>query len=198
MKKILMALVVVMVAGCASNSGQDYYVAMAAAARANADTQQARFQALSEMAKSGDAASKTAAVMAIALTKNDVVAPAYIESAALKWAQVLAPTATALSLGVIQSGVAKNQSNNNRKVTMSAQEANMTVELGNQDLVGNISTGINTRQESALEAVVSIADTSVSTVGGIATDLIATQPDVLVDVVVEAPNVVIENEIIVP
>ena len=92
-KTTVIAAAVIAVAGCANNAQQDYYLAMSQAAQANAETQQMRFAALTAMAQNGDAASKTAAVMAIALTKNDIVAPRYIESDALKWASVLAPVA---------------------------------------------------------------------------------------------------------
>jgi hypothetical protein len=182
LKAALAALAIVTVTGCAGNAQQDYYLAMSQAAQANAETQQMRFAALTAMAQNGDAASKTAAVMAIALTDNDVVAPRYIESDALKWASVLAPIASTLTLGLVQADVSKNSSNNSKEIAINAQDNNTTAEMGNQQLVSGIVTGGNAARAAGYVALTDVAITSIDTLGVI-TETAITQPPFAVTVV---------------
>jgi hypothetical protein len=182
LKAALAALAIVTVTGCAGNAQQDYYLAMSQAAQANAETQQMRFAALTAMAQNGDATSKTAAVMAIALTDNDVVAPRYIESDALKWASVLAPIASTLTLGLVQADVSKNSSNNSKEIAINAQDNNTIAEMGNQQLVGGIVTGSNAARAAGYVALTDVAITSIDTLGVI-TETAITQPPFAVTVV---------------
>jgi hypothetical protein len=182
LKAALAALAIVTVTGCAGNAQQDYYLAMSQAAQANAETQQMRFAALTAMAQNGDATSKTAAVMAIALTDNDVVAPRYIESDALKWASVLAPIASTLTLGLVQADVSKNSSNNSKEIAINAQDNNTIAEMGNQQLVGGIVTGGNAARAAGYVALTDVAITSIDTLGVI-TETAITQPPFAVTVV---------------
>jgi len=197
LKAAVAALAIVSVAGCAGNAQQDYYLAMSQAAQANAETQQMRFAALTAMAQNGDAASKTAAVMAIALTDNDVVAPRYIESDALKWASVLAPIASTLTLGLVQADVSKNSSNNSKEIAINAQDNNTTAEMGNQQLVGSIVTGGNAARAAGYEALTDVAITSIDTLGVITETAITQAPfavtvvdPVIVDPVIVDPVIV--------
>ena len=196
-KTTVIAAAVIAVAGCANNAQQDYYLAMSQAAQANAATQQMRFAALTAMAQNGDAASKTAAVMAIALTDNDIVAPRYIESDALKWASVLAPVASTLTLGLVQADVSKNSSNNSKDIAINAQNNNTIAELGSQQLVGGIVNSGNVSRAAGYVALTDVAITSIDTMGVI-TETAITQPPwavtvvdpVIVDpVIVEVPVV---------
>ena len=182
LKAAVSALAIVTVAGCAGNAQQDYYLAMSQAAQANAATQQMRFAALTAMAQNGDAASKTAAVMAIALTDNDVVAPRYIESDALKWASVLAPVASTLTLGLVQADVSKNSSNNSKDIALNAQNNNTIAELGSQQLVGGIVNSGNVSRAAGYVALTDVAITSIDTMGVI-TETAITQPPWAVTVV---------------
>lgn len=138
-KKLGLALAaLVLVSGCASNkAAQDYYSAMQAAASAKAQTDTARYEALSKMAAAGGEAS-VAATMAIALTQPSTITPQYIESSALKWAQILTPTIGTLGLGIVQAGVAKNASNNASQVQMASMASNQAIQLGQQDMVTNL------------------------------------------------------------
>ena len=181
-KTTVIAAAVIAVAGCANNAQQDYYLAMSQAAQANAETQQMRFAALTAMAQNGDAASKTAAVMAIALTKNDIVAPRYIESDALKWASVLAPVASTLTLGLVQADVSKNSSNNSKDIALNAQNNNTIAELGSQQLVGSIVNSGNEARAAGYVALTDVSVTSIDTLGGI-TETAITQPPWAVTVV---------------
>ena len=80
------------------------------AAEASALVSEARYRALpssSEWRWSGH----PQRVMAIALSNDDTIVPQYVESSALKWAQVLTPTIGTLGLGIVQANVAKNAAN---------------------------------------------------------------------------------------
>lgn len=138
-KKLGLALVaVILVSGCASNkAAQDYYAAVQTAANAKAQTDTARYEALAKMAAAGGEAS-VAATMAIALTQPSTITPQYVESSALKWAQVLTPTIGTLGLGIVQAGVAKNASNNAAQVQMASMASNQAIQLGQQDMVTNL------------------------------------------------------------
>lgn len=138
--KLGLTLIAVLLAtGCASNqAGRDYYLAVQAAAQENAKASTARYQALSQLAQSGDPGAATAATMAIALSKDPIVQPQYVESSALKWAQVLAPSVTTLGLGFVQAGVAKNASDNAAQVQMASFASNEAIQLGQQNMVSSL------------------------------------------------------------
>ena len=124
--------------GCANNSGKEYYAAVNAAAEAQAKASEARYRALATVAQGGDGQAASAAVMAIALTQDKTIAPQYVESNALKWAQVLTPTIGTLGLGIVQAGVAKNASNNAADVQMASMASNQAIQLGQQDMISNL------------------------------------------------------------
>jgi len=137
MKNILMAIIAISLVGCAS-AGADYYQAMERAANANAAASAAKYEALAKLANSSDPGAATAAVMAIALTKDTAIVPQYVESSALKWAQVLTPTVGTLGLGFIQAGVAKNASDNAMEVQMASFASNEAIQLGQQGMVTSL------------------------------------------------------------
>lgn len=138
-KVIMASLCVFSMTACAGNqAAQDYYVAMQAAANANATVSAAKYEALARLAQSGDPGASTAAVMAIALTKDDAVTPQYIESSALKWAQVLTPTIGTLGLGALQAVTTMNASDNAKDIQMASFDANTAIQLGQQDMVGGL------------------------------------------------------------
>ena len=138
-KKLFSALVALaLVSGCASNkAAQDYYAAVQTAANAKAQTDTARYEALAKMAAAGGEAS-VAATMAIALTQPSTITPQYVESSALKWAQILTPTIGTLGLGIVQAGVAKNASDNAAQVQMASMASNQAIQLGQQDMITNL------------------------------------------------------------
>jgi len=154
MKLGLTFLALLVVTGCASNqAGRDYYLAMQAAAQENAKASTARYQALSQLAQSGDPGAATAATMAIALSNDPVIAPQYVESSALKWAQVLAAPVTTLGLGVVQAGVAKNASDNAAQIQMASFASNEAIQIGQQNMV----TGLGSQWANAAVAGADVA-----------------------------------------
>jgi len=147
--------------GCASASGSEYYEAIRKTAEAQALASEAKYRALAQVAASGDGQAASAAVMAIALSQDKTVTPQYVESSALKWAQVLTPTVGTLGLGLIQAGVSKNASNNAAKVQMASMASNEAIQLGQQEmvggLVGDLSTGWSTTAAAGGAATAEIA-----------------------------------------
>ena len=124
--------------GCAGNqAARDYYMAVQSSAQAKAQADTARYAALAKMAGNGGEAS-VAATMAIALTQPSTITPQYVESDALKWAQVLTPGVTTLGLGLVQAGVAKNASNNAAQVQMASFASQEAIQLGQQNMVSNL------------------------------------------------------------
>ena len=131
-------LISVMNVGCASASGSNYYEAVQKAAEAKALVSEARYRALAQVAASGDGQAASAAVMAIALSNEDTIVPQYVESSALKWAQVLTPTIGTLGLGIVQANVAKNAANKAAEVQMASMQANADIQLGQQTMISNM------------------------------------------------------------
>jgi hypothetical protein len=124
---------------CAGNqAAQDYYIAMQAAQESASRAQEAKYLALSQMASSSDPGAATAAVMAIALSQDKVIAPQYVESSALKWAQVLTPAVSTLGLGAIQAAVSMNASDNSKDIQMASFATNEAIQLGQQNMVTNL------------------------------------------------------------
>lgn len=159
--------------GCASASGSDYYEAIRKTAEAQALASEAKYRALAQVAASGDGQAASAAVMAIALSQDKTVTPQYVESTALKWAQVLTPTVGTLGLGLIQAGVSKNASDNAATVQMASMASNEAIQLGQQgmvgDMVGDLSTGWATTAAAGGAATAEIAVagfTALNTAGG--------------------------------
>ena len=131
-------LISVVNVGCASASGGNYYEAVQRAAEAKAKVSEARYRALAQVASSGDGQAASAAVMAIALSNEDTIVPQYVESSALKWAQVLTPTIGTLGLGIDQANVAKNAANKAAEVQMASMQANADIQLGQQTMISNM------------------------------------------------------------
>ena len=129
--KVVTLLVTILMVGCATG-GTEYYDAMRRAAEAQAVVQEARYDALSKLALSGDSGAASAAVMAIALTREDPIVPQFIESDALKWAQVMVPSMTTLGGLWFQSDLAKTQSNNSKDIQLASFESQRAIQLGTQ------------------------------------------------------------------
>ena len=101
--KTLIAVAALVLAGC-STAG-DYYKSVDASnqhnvalAKAHAEAEAVRYQALMRIAESGDATAKVAATMALALGAGTRQAPAAVaqpqRSEALEWASILVPGVT--------------------------------------------------------------------------------------------------------
>lgn len=121
MKKMILALAalaVLALAGCSTTQYETYAQAQASSAKAESDAETARIIALSRIAESGDAAAKSSAIMALAMsgvnkTKAAIAAPV---NEALQWAQVLSPLAGQGLQGLFSYGLGVRQSDNAVKI----------------------------------------------------------------------------------
>ena len=129
--KVVISLVTVLMVGCTTTS-TEYYEAMRQAAEAQAYVQEQKFKALSQLAQSSDSGAASAAVMAIALTQEQPIVPQFIESDALKWAQVMVPSMTTLGGLWFQTDLAKTQSNNSKDIQLASFESQQAIQLGTQ------------------------------------------------------------------
>lgn len=118
--KLAFALAPILLVGCASS--KDYAAFLAAqqsVAVQHAEAAKSRYQAMALIANSGDASSKTAAVMAMAMVQQpNIQLPPPPEGAALKWASVLLPAITNLGSGYFGYRLGVTQSNNAASTTI--------------------------------------------------------------------------------
>jgi hypothetical protein len=137
---IAISIATLFIAGCATNTDYKMYAeTQQKIAQANAVAQTARYNALAEIAKSGDSAAKVAAVLSIQMgnmngsgqpPQQNIAAPEDLNQKMLRWAGVLLPTVTQ-GLGIaaqihaanVQKQVAVTQSNN---AAATAQNTNNT------------------------------------------------------------------------
>jgi len=117
MKTIFSLAVIAVLSGCASSASQ-YYEAVQKAAEANSAATQAKFDALSKIAASGDGQAASAAVMALALTQTPAIQPMPQQSEALQWASVLASPVSSLGMMWIQADSAKKMAEYNSQVDL--------------------------------------------------------------------------------
>ena len=121
MMKLLITAAALVLTGC-STAG-DYYKSVDASnahnvslAKAYAEAEAVRYQALMRIAESGDATAKVAATMALALGANTRQAQAAVaqpqRSEALEWASILVPGVTQ-GLGIYYNTRANINANNN-------------------------------------------------------------------------------------
>jgi len=121
MMKLLITAAALVLTGC-STAG-DYYKSVDASnahnvslAKAHAEAEAIRYQALMRIAESGDATAKVAATMALALGANTRQAQAAVAqpvpSEALQWASILVPGVTQ-GLGIYYNTRANINANNN-------------------------------------------------------------------------------------
>jgi hypothetical protein len=103
--------------GCSNQARLDYYAAVQSAAEAQAKESEARYAALSTMAR-GDGEASVAAVMAIALAQKPTIQPQYIEDDALKWAQVLAGPVAAIASLAIQADLSRDLNDSNKDIAI--------------------------------------------------------------------------------
>lgn len=120
--------VLLALSGCASNDYDSYAKAQGDIARANSESQKARYEALSRIAENGTDSARVAAVMALAMggvqTSNNQVpqVSAPQNSQALQWASLLVPSIT----------------------TLASINANMRIGLANSDASARIAESTNT------------------------------------------------------
>jgi hypothetical protein len=122
MKIIAAALSVLVLTSCASSNSL-YYEAVQKTAEANAKAVQAKFNALSQIASSGDGQAASAAVMALALTQTSSVQPIPQKSEAIQWASILASPVTSLGMMWMQADSAKTMARYNAQVDLASVQA---------------------------------------------------------------------------
>lgn len=122
MKAALLAILFFTVVGCASTNSL-YYESVQKTAEANARAVQAKFDALSKIASSGDGQAASAAVMALALTSTPNVQPIPQKSEAIQWASILASPVTSLGMMWMQADSAKTMARYNAQVDLAQVSA---------------------------------------------------------------------------
>ena len=127
MKKLAVLAAVMAVSGCASTT-TEYYQAVQKAAEANALASQAKFEALSKIAESGDGQAASAAVMALALTQTPTIQPVPQQSQALQWASILAAPISNLGMMWLQTDSTKAMAEYNRDVSLARISADTTTQ----------------------------------------------------------------------
>lgn len=123
--KLAFILAPIVLVGCASN--KDYAAFLAAqqsAAVQHSEAVKARYQAMASIANSGDASSKTAAVMAMAMLQPpQVQLPAPPEDPIFKWASIIMPAVTNLGANYFTYRLGAINSNNAAATTTAAYNA---------------------------------------------------------------------------
>lgn len=130
---LLTALLVI--TGCASTN-ELYYESVQKTAEANARAVQAKFDALSKIASSGDGQAASAAVMALALTSTPNAQPIPQKSEAIQWASILASPVTSLGMMWMQADSAKTMARYNAQVDLAQVKADADTQ---QALYGSFS-----------------------------------------------------------
>ena len=184
---IAISIATLFLTGCATNTDYKMYAeTQQKIAQAHAVAQTARYNALAEIAKSGDSATKVAAVLSIQMgnisgggqpaQQQNVAAPEDLNSKLLRWAGVLLPTVTQ-GLGIaaqlhaanVQKQIAVTQSNN---AAATAQNTNNTFAVMSTNMA-NSNTNIAKAGFDAVGAA-GTALTNVATAGLTATQNTAT------------------------
>ncbi len=124
---LILALSAIGLVGCATNDYKMYADTQRAIAASKANAEIARYQALAEIAKTGDSAAKVAAVLSIQMgggvgqpqAQAPIAAPRNAGDTILQWTSVLLPSLTQLYSVNANKSVAVTQSNNAASVAMS-------------------------------------------------------------------------------
>ena len=142
MKVITTALLTAFLAlalGCASSNSL-YYEAVQKTAEANSKAAQAKFDALAQIASSGDGQAASAAVMALALTQTANVQPIPQKSEAIQWASILASPVTSLGMMWMQADSAKTMARYNSQVDLASVAADSQTQQALYGSFSDIST----------------------------------------------------------
>jgi hypothetical protein len=122
--KTIVAVTAVLALGGCATTNKDYLAmltAQQAVATQNAEAVRARFNAMAQIAQTGDASSRTAAVMAMAMVQTPQVnLPPPPESEVFKWASVLVPAITNLGANFFTYRLGAINSNNAASTTTAA------------------------------------------------------------------------------
>ena len=134
--KIVGLILVVFLVGC-QTAGQEYYQAVERIAIAQSAAQQAKSEALSKIAASGDSSAAGSAVMALALMQSPNTQVIPQQSAALEWSKAVLPVVGSLGAMWISSDAQKTTARHAMTSNLARieQEGNKTAAL--YELLGN-------------------------------------------------------------
>ena len=104
--RIIGLILAVLITGC-QTAGQEYYQAVQQIAIAQSAAQQAKSEALSKIAASGDSSAAGSAVMALALMQSPQTQVIPQQSAALEWSKAVLPVVGSLGAMWISSDAQK-------------------------------------------------------------------------------------------
>lgn len=164
MKKTILLLLALAVAGCASTDYKLYAESQTAMQVAKSNAEAAKYAAMAAIAKEGDVTVKVAAMMAMvgqggashAAPRLD--APVSNGDIALKWATVLLPT-TVHAVGIVKNAqVAIRQSDNARDVALSTNQSFVGIAGKIQAPAANVSSTSSTASTVTTDSHNSTAD----------------------------------------
>jgi len=199
--KALILIPALLLAGCASTEYAQYTKANSDIAVAKSNSDAARYNALAQIAKDGDAASRVAAVMALAMGGGQgatVQVQAPQRSEALQWASILVPGLTQAWAISKNADVAMNSSNNAASTSIATTQG--FVNMGGKIQApgvpqANVSTVTNTDNSQAMSGTGVLGSGTYSTEANpINTPVFA--PVVVPDVVQVVP--IVNQPVVVP
>lgn len=170
MKKLaLISLAVLALTGCATSKDYQLYAeTQQKIAHANAMAETARYAALAEIAKSGDTASRVAAVMSLNMGSGQgvkppqqVAPPKSFGDTALQWTSVLLPSLTQVYGISANRQIAITQSNNQAAIAKSTNDTFATMN-------SNMATSNTAIAGAGFTAVTNVANTGIAQVGSTA------------------------------
>lgn len=143
MRKFIVLSLALLMAGCASPDYQAYAKAQAAADTAKHQADTAKYKAMSDIAATGDATAKVAAVMAMAMGQANATANSALQapraSEALQWASILVPGLTQVA-GMRYNYLSQQTQSNNATALGISTNATFTGIAGKIQAPGAIST----------------------------------------------------------
>ena len=162
-------LLVVFLTGCAGQARTDYYLAVAEAAKAQSATQQAKYAALANMARSnGDSSAAVAAVMALALTREQTLQPQYIEAEALSYTRALAAPVAGIAALWIQADSNKSIADSQAQTSRISIAANRDIQTNSARLNASTINAVATRGNAGTTQALGIVETSLGLVSDVA------------------------------
>ena len=145
--KLLGLILIVFITGC-QTAGMEYYQAVEKIAIAQSQAQQAKSEALSKIASSGDSSAAGSAVMALALMQSPNMQVIPQQSAALEWSKAVLPVVGSLGAMWISSDAQKTTARHAMTSNLARieQEGNKTTALyemlgSNNDNMLNLGLG---------------------------------------------------------
>jgi hypothetical protein len=134
--RIIGLILAVLITGC-QTAGQEYYQAVQQIAIAQSQAQQAKSEALSKIAASGDSSAAGSAVMALALMQSPQTQVIPQQSAALEWSKAVLPVVGSLGAMWISSDAQKTTARHAMTSNLARieQEGNKTTAL--YEMLGN-------------------------------------------------------------